>query len=371
MNRRIAHLSLLLFCLIVLAGWYFLRIRALGRVISAAPASPYKSSALAAPDSAMRAKVSEAYGRLPLSFEANAGQMDARVKFFSRGAGYGLFLMANEAVLELRNEDSHPQSATVRMKLVKANPSPKIEGLDQLPGKSNYLIGADPKRWRKGVANYAKVRYREVYPGVDLIFYGNQNRLEYDFVVAPGADPKAIRMAFEGARRMSVDESGELVLTVTGGEIRQRAPVVYQEAHGRRRIIAGRYALLGKDRIGFRVAAYDRSRPLVIDPVLSFSSFFGGSRGDFVGGIAVDADGNLYLTGSATSADLATGSLSQRPASPDVLFKSVNGADNWSGANSPLAGVSINALAVAPGNPSTIYAATGKGVYKSADGGGA
>ncbi len=235
--------------------------------------------------------------KLPLSFEANHGQTDPQVKFLSRGNGYNLFLTATEAVL--RNS----QSAILRMKLVNANPASQIEGLDELPGKSNYFIGSDPQQWRAGVTNYAKVKYREVYPGVDLVYYGHERQLEYDFILAPGADPKQIKLAFDGAARMRIDGDGDLALGTAAGEVRQHRPVIYQEANGGRRLVDGRYVLLGQNEVGFEIGEYDAGRPLVIDPVLSYATYLGGSANDFIRAIRVDAASNIYVAGNTLSAD--------------------------------------------------------------------
>ena len=249
------------------------------------------------PDLAAHAHVRERYGNLPLSFEANHGQSDSKVKFLSRGSGYSLFLTSNEAVLVLSQSEAdesrkasrvaraavrarHRKSAVVRMTLVNANPQSQATGHDELPGKSNYFIGNDPAKWRTNISTYAKVKYEGVYPGVDLVYYGNQGQLEYDFVVAPGADPGLVTLAFEGAREVHIDARGELVLGVEGGEVRQHKPVVYQEVAGVRQEVAGRYVMKGKRQVGFRVAAYDPSRPLIIDPVLVYSTYLGGSGGD-------------------------------------------------------------------------------------------
>jgi hypothetical protein len=175
------------------------------------------------------------YRGLPLIFEANAGQMDPVVKFFSRGPGYTLFLTPTEAALALikSSADANPPKGTLlRMKLVGANPQPPVSGQDALPGKVNYFIGDDPKKWRTNVPTYAKVKYESVYPGVDLVYYGDGRQLEYDFVVAPGSDPKAIALAFEGVDKLEVDAQGDLVLAVNGGEPRLRRPLVYQEVDG-------------------------------------------------------------------------------------------------------------------------------------------
>ncbi len=250
------------------------------------------------PDQAKYARVSKNYGRIPMSFEVNQGQADSHVKFISRGNGYGLWLTATEAVLTIRMEEGGRMKderktkassySTLRMRLVGANRAPQVEGLDQLHGHSNYFLGNDPREWRTNVANYAKVLYREAYPGIDLIYYGNQRQLEYDFVVYPGADPKAIRLAYRGARRMRLDRSGDLVLSTAGGELFQHKPVVYQEVSGSRRTVEGRYVIHGDREVGFQIGAYDLSRPLVIDPVLVYSTYLGGSKDDIGFGIFPD-----------------------------------------------------------------------------------
>src|SRR5437016_9265660 len=202
---------------------------------------------------ATKPQVLAAYGKLPLSFEANQGQTGPQVKFLSRGSGYTLFLTPTEAVLTLTKADAHakrriPGEATLaelekcagtvlRMKLHGANPTPSITGIEELPGRSNYFVGNDPKKWRANVPTYAKVEYRDVYPGVNLVYYGNQRQLEHDFVVSPGANPKIITLAFEGVDSVAIDASGDLVLRAEGSEVRLRKPVVYQEHDGQRVVI--------------------------------------------------------------------------------------------------------------------------------------
>jgi beta-propeller repeat-containing protein len=259
---------------------------------------------LAAPAiAATAAHVSESYGKLPLQFEENRGQTDMAVRFLSHGAGYSLYLTAGEAVLVLSKPE---HNVALRMSLVGAAREPQLSGLDKLPGKANYFIGKDPAKWRKNVPTYAKVRYREVYPGIDLVYYGNQRALEYDFVVAPGADPKKIVLDFKGADKLEIDAGGDLVLHASGGDIRQHRPVIYQSIEGIRRDVGGGYVRKGANRVAFKVAAYDTSRPLIVDPVLSYSTYLGGSGGDQGAGIAVDSDGNAYITGRTTSADFPT-----------------------------------------------------------------
>src|SRR5438094_10478985 len=199
---------------------------------------------------ATKPQVLAAYGKLPLSFEANQGQTDPQVKFLSRGRGYTLFLTPTEAVLTLTKADAHAKrrisgeatlsepekraGTVLRMKLLGANPTPSVTGVEELPGRSNYFVGNDPKKWRANIPTYAKVEYGEVYPGVNLVYHGNQRQLEYDFVVSPGADPKAITLAFEGVEGVAIDALGDLVLRAGGSEVRMRKPFVYQEENAQR-----------------------------------------------------------------------------------------------------------------------------------------
>jgi hypothetical protein len=262
-----------------------------------------------------------------LSFEANLGQTDPTVRFLSRGQGYSLFLTPTEAVLSLRKTDSAApfkpgklpslnsvkpaKTSTVsvlRMQLEGANAHAQTEGLEQLPGKTHYLRGKDPKAWHTGIPGYAKVKYHGIYPGIDLVYYGKQRQLEYDFIVAPGADPKTIRFHVEGARQLNLDPIGQLIMETPKGKIIQHRPVVYQEIAGIRREVPGSYALYpdqtGKiSRIGFHVAQYDASKPLIIDPVLVYSTYLGGADYDIADDIAVDGSGNAYVVGSTASAD--------------------------------------------------------------------
>jgi hypothetical protein len=271
--------------------------------------------------------VLETYGRLPLAFEANQGQADPQVKFVSRGAGYNLFLTPTEAVLTLRKGSRQEQntpatkpltlpsenSAVLHMKLIGGNSKADVFGQDELPGKSNYFIGNDPKKWHAGVPQYARVRYANVYPGVDLVYYGNQREMEYDFVLQPGADPGAIRLGIEGATKLRLVD-GDLVLSSAGGDVHLRSPKIYQEANGVRHEVRGGYVVQGKNEVGFSLGAYDRRRALIIDPVLAYSTYLGGSIGDpsygapvdFARGIAVDAAGKAYVTGFTSCDDFPT-----------------------------------------------------------------
>jgi hypothetical protein len=231
----------------------------------------------------------------PLFFEANQGQVDPAARFVARGDGVTLFLTLHEAIVALRGAAA---PAVVRMRWLGANPAPEIAGRDELAGKVNYLIGADPTRWRRHVPTYARVVYRGVYPGIDLVFHGRDRRLEYDFVVAPGADPAAVRVAFEGAESVAL-EHGDLVLGTPAGPLRMPRPVLYQEMDGTRREVAGGYRLDGPH-VGFAVGAYDRTRPLVIDPALVYSTYLGGTGVDEGPATAVDGAGNVYVAGRAS-----------------------------------------------------------------------
>jgi hypothetical protein len=276
-------------------------------------------------------EIAQSYGKLPLAFEVNQGQTDRRVKFLSRANGYTLFLTSKEAVLSLKKSSqqssgsqhaaglqhssyettsspSHEAVALeyIRMKLLGADPEAAVSGTDELPGKLNYFLGNDPSKWRTNVPTYAKVKYHHVYPGVDLIYYGNQSKLEYDFVVAPGADPRTIRLGFAGNEKISTNGDGALVLQMKCGNVSFERPLVYQEAGTWRESVEGRYVSLADGSIGFEVANYDRTRPLVIDPVLIYSTYLGGSDVDVGRGIAVDSHGSAYIAGITASTNFPT-----------------------------------------------------------------
>jgi Beta-propeller repeat len=262
------------------------------------------------PIDAVGARIVAGYGRLPLTFEQNRGQTDSKVKFLARGAGYAVFLTPAEAVLKLRpSQGAERDSGVLRVRLVRANSNAALAGEALVPGHSNYFLGNDQSTWRTQVEQFAQVRYRNVYPGVDLIYYGNQQQLEYDFIVAPGADPDAIRMAYRGAQRLFIDAQGDLRIKTASGELIQRKPVVYQTINGQKKWVESRFILdrHGLDReVSFRLAAYDTRLPLVIDPVLVYSSFLGGSGEDAILAIAVDPSGSVTMVGSTQSIDFPT-----------------------------------------------------------------
>src|SRR5207249_2558033 len=236
----------------------------------------------------------------------NVGQTDAQVQFLARGSGYALFLTPGEAVLSLRAPAGSDGGTVLGMQLRGGNTAAPAAGLGELPGRVNYLLGNDPSHWHTDIATYARVEYHGVYDGIDLAYYGNQRQLEYDFIVAPGADPGAIRLGFAGADRLEIDGGGDLVVHAGGGQVRQHQPLIYQEVDGVRRDVAGGYELQHGQQVGFRLGAYDATRPLVIDPVLSYSTYLGGTGLDAGEGIAVDGSGSAYITGETQSADFPT-----------------------------------------------------------------
>lgn len=251
--------------------------------------------------------------RLPYTFEQNQGQAPAPVKFQARGEGYGLFLTDQEAVLTL-SRDARTQQV-VRMSLDDSRTPAKIEGVEPTGQSTNYFLGGDRSRWTTNVPHYRGVRYSQVYDGVDLVYHNSgENRLEYDFIVAPHTSPDVITLRFQGVPRMRVTKGGALELQFGDRKLVHQAPVAYQESAGRREIVAAAYELLTDHRVGFRVGKYDTSRPLVIDPVVIYSTFLGGDRTEKVNAVAVDTQGNTYVTGETTSTNFpVTGSGITKP----------------------------------------------------------
>ncbi|HTC55758.1 MAG TPA: SBBP repeat-containing protein [Candidatus Sulfotelmatobacter sp.] len=270
------------------------------------PASPLPTSSSSSLKSKREARA--VLGQLPLIFEPNQGQADLRAKFLARGAGYSLFLGTTGAVLGMQTAHtslSDRSEQFVEMKLVGANPAAALTGADPLPGKTNYIVGNNPQKWHSDVPQFAGVRYASVYPGIDLIFYGNQGHLEYDFRVSPGADPSRAELQFDGASKLELS-GGDLILTgKDDGGLRLHAPQVYQRDGDRREPVPGRFVLRAANRVAFEIGAYDHSRELVIDPVLNFSTYFGGSGAETSPSVAVNGDGNIYMVGSTTSPPLS------------------------------------------------------------------
>jgi uncharacterized repeat protein (TIGR01451 family) len=259
---------------------------------------------------------------LPLSFETNVGETDPSVNFLVRGSGFTLFLTPREMVLVLTQSPTHPERdrtfprspdslspsepTVLRLKFNGANPAAGAEGVAALPGTANYFSGNDPSRWYTDIPTFSKVRYRDLYPGIDIVYYGTQGKLEYDLIVAPGADPGMITLEFEGDGRLDRNEVGDLEFQTSQGNIAFPRPQIYQEIDQVRRRIDGRYIINDANRIGFTLADYDRNYPLVIDPELAYSTYLGGANNDRGRGIVLDSAGNAYITGYTYSSDFPT-----------------------------------------------------------------
>ncbi|MCX5786943.1 MAG: SBBP repeat-containing protein [Elusimicrobia bacterium] len=269
----------------------------------AGPSVPVCAEPARAPPSPDQARSSAGDLKIPLYFEANHGQTDASVKFFARAAGYSLYLTASEAVMVLPPAKAAKSkgSAVVRIKLLGANAGASVRGMDILPGHTSYFLGNDPSKSPVGVEQYAKVEFGQVYPGIDMVYYGKEGHVEHDFVVAPNANAGRILIGFEGAKGLRLDLQGNLIISVEGGELTYQAPKLYQVQGDKRNPVKGAFVLTGNNRVRFEVGDYIRNRGLVIDPALVYSSYLGGSVDDKAYAIAADVSGNVYLTGSAVS----------------------------------------------------------------------
>ncbi len=276
------------------------------------PAAPFAPQPAAAP--ATRARIQASYAALPLAFEPNQGQTDAQVKYTARGNGYILFLTADDAVFSLHSKplEKHPtgnaqkdSTAMVHMQLVGGNSQARVSASGQLPGRTNYFLGNDPSKWRSDVPRYGRVSYQDVYPGVSLAYHGAQRQVEFDFVVAAGANPAPIGFHFTGAQEMKTDDSGNLVVSSAAGDVLLHKPVAYQEQNGARQAVDARFVLKADNQVSFELGNYDRSRELVIDPSVSYaySTYLGGSGDDEGYGIAFDGTGAAYVTGQTASSD--------------------------------------------------------------------
>ncbi len=239
-----------------------------------------------------RPRLDDTFGNLPLRFEANVGQSEKHVEFIARNSEATVWLTANEVGMAIPNA----KGPALRLRLIGAARAVRGQGMTPLSTVSNYLLGNQPQQWRTNVANFAQVKYANVYPNIDVVYYGNQQRLEYDFIVQPGADPRRIELAFAGAKRLQLDAEGNLFLHTAQGKVVQQRPVIYQDVKGVRQAVAGRYELRSRGRIGFAIAAYDKSLPLIIDPILVYTAVLGSSTGNR---IVVGQDGSTYVLGSA------------------------------------------------------------------------
>ena len=244
------------------------------------------------------------FGNIPLHFEQNLGQTDDGIQFLSRSQGYSVLLSKAGADIALTNKNKR---AVVKMRFLDADPSPEITAEQRLEGRTNYLIGNDPRDWRTDIPNFQRIRYQNIYDGVDAVYYGNQKEVEYDLLVNPNADPGQIAIGFYGADSIDINDTGDLVFKFADGELAQHRPIAYQEINGEKTEVVANYTIqrVSMDRsdwrIGFDIGEYDSTAPLIIDPVLSFSTFLGGTGGDTGRGIAVDANGNAYIGGYTNS----------------------------------------------------------------------
>lgn len=268
---------------------------------------------------------------VPLTFAANHGQVEEKVRFIGQLPGYTVWLAADEAVLALRSPGSAkaaPVVEVVRLRWVGARPAPDIRGVQPVAARSNYLWGDNPAFWLTDVPHVARVRYEGLYDGIDLELYGTPAQLEYDFIIAPGADPRAIRMELAGARRVRVTRSGDLELSLGRGTLLQRRPVAYQVIDGQRRPVEARFEVKGGRQVTFVVGTYDPSHELVIDPVLDYASYLGGSGLDRAFDVALDASGNIYVIGVTNSANFPTRGAFQitLAGSEDVFVTKLNPA---------------------------------------------
>lgn len=308
-------------------------------------ASHAQQSRVAAPANTIPAHQSATrFSSFALSFEDSQDGPGRKYDFLTRGSGATLFLNYAGAAIALQREaeDSPSLSAsmlqasrrrtqsrpmTMRLKLVGANARSRVEKGQLLPTRSNYLIGNDPRRWRTNLPNYARVSYADIYPGINVTYYGNRSQLEYDFIVKPGANPAAIVLDFVDAERLEIDAGGNLRVRLSGGEIVQRKPFVYQQRRGLGLPVQGRYVLQGGNRVGFEIGNYDRSQPLVIDPVLVYSTYLGGGGGDQGTSVALDSAGKAYVTGVTTSIDFPLTNGAAQPAKgagSDVFITKLN-----------------------------------------------
>lgn len=264
----------------------------------------------AAPPAQLRSRVVDTFVKLPLRFERNDGQTARDVAYLSRGRGSTLFLTSTEAVLSLRDRKGRDaKTAVLRLRMVGANADPEIAGEAPLQGTLNYFVGNDASRWHTGVPTYRRVRYDDVWAGIDLVWHGTQNALEYDFIVAPGVDPSHIRLHVDGAKRLRIDTSGNLIARTAAGDVVQRAPMLYQDGAEGRTPVVGKYVLRGRREVGFEIGPYDATRTLVIDPVLDYSTFLGGLLNEEAFGVAVDAQGSAYVTGPTDSLEFPRSGL--------------------------------------------------------------
>jgi hypothetical protein len=262
-----------------------------------------KTEGTGVPIAVNRASSRLSFAHLPMSFEQSGGGGSA--SFVGRGLDCSLFLEASRAILVPKASDSGARE-TLEIAFQGADPEARIRAEEKLAGVSNYFIGSDRAGWRTGIPHYARVRVSDIYPNIDLVYYGNQEELEFDLIVAPGGDPSRIVMGLKSVEGLTLEPSGDLLAALGGGEIRLRRPVIYQGSREEPRSVDGRFVLLADDRIGFELGAYDQAEPLVVDPSITYATYFGSGGWEFMEEIAVDGAGNLYFTGSTQATNFPT-----------------------------------------------------------------
>jgi Beta-propeller repeat len=309
----------------------------------------------------------------PLVFEPNRGQTNQRADYVAHGPGYSLFLSHGEALIALRPKKGG--ASALRMRPVGGNISARAESLEAQSGKANYFIGNKPDQWRTNISTYAKVRYSDVYPGIDMVYYGNQRQLEYDFIVNPGASPELVQLQFDGTKKIALESSGDLVMHTAATEMRWHKPYAYQLIDGNQRTVQCDFIRKTNGHMGFQVGDFDKSKSLIIDPELVFSTFFGGGGFDTGNAIAVDIKGNAYITGSTVSLDLPVRNPFQRTytsshgnpvafvakynAEGVLVYSTYLGGSGFHGVDATLAGDQGNAIAVDPAENAYVTGTTG------------
>jgi len=301
----------------------------------------------------------------PLEFEANSGQFAPAVLYLARSSSHFVYLTRDAITLGLTH--SGRPDDWLRLTLAAASPNATVSAEDRTAGISNYLIGNDPRRWRRGVSHYRNVRYTGVWPGIDLLLHAGEQSLEYDFIVSPGSDPSRIRLRHDHASSLRLDANGDLILETASGQVRQHRPVIYQPSLGARRPVPGGYRILNGREIAFQIDRYDPRLPLIIDPVLTYSSYLAGTGTAALNAMTVDAGGNIYLTGRASSPDFPL-SIAQT-SSGSGLYRTQNAGITWATTGPGVGPSKVTALTADPKNNAVIYAGASRGIFKSADGG--